>query len=109
MPDPISLRDIESITPGEFAHGTTRFIPELHEIPTGFTVNNQYRRIVDAMFYGEPIPEMAISFNEGFPQSREFGEQMKRFIMANLRSLECDTDHKLAGTAYLLSQIITIG
>lgn len=104
----LSQGDVDSISREEYLRGTTRFLPELKEVPTQFRKElygpNLYSRMVDAWYTGSPIPEANVSFNPGFSNAAA----IKRFICAHLVSFESEHEHKIAGCAYLLSQILTL-
>lgn len=101
-----------SITDAEFIHGTDRCLPPFNEIPKAYFVNgefkpsaNMYTRIADSMYCGEPVPKGEVVFLPGFEGS---GQNMARFLMAHLKSIEADYDYKLAGVAYMMTKIVTI-
>lgn len=105
----ISQSDIEKTTDLEAAFATTRCLPKWEEIPAEFkqdyTSGNLYIAMIDAWFCGSPLPNANITFNPGF---KEDGKAIQKFIMAHLKSFDPKHEHKIAGCAYLLSQIITL-
>lgn len=106
---PITQADIDSIKRGETIWGTTRFLPAWDTIPKCFVREmygpNLYSKFIDAWYSGSPLPDVTVEFNSGFELD---GKALKRFIMAHLNTFIPDHDHKIAGCAYLLSQVITI-
>lgn len=105
----ITQADIDATERGETLWGTTRCLPKEHQIPKQFLVNIHtgtiYNRMIDAWYSGTDVPDGEVSFNPGFKPD---GKALKGFIMAHLNSLIPEYKHKVAGTAYLLSQVITI-
>lgn len=108
----ITQADMESITDKEFIYGTNRCLPPFSEIPKEYFVNgefkpsaNMYTRIADAMYCGEPVPKGEVNFLPGFEMA---GQAMARFLMAHLKSIEADYDHKMAGVAYMMTKIVKI-
>jgi len=102
-----SIEDILSVTTGEFYHGTGRFLPDVDTIPK-VTSSDPYLKMVEAIYYGEEVPEMQVEMNPGYPEEDHMLEAMERFIQANLRSLEIDAEVRILGTTYLLKQLITL-
>lgn len=101
--------DIDAIERGETLWGTIRCLPKLEDIPDVFLRDiyngTWYSKIVTAWYTGDPIPELQVEFLPGFKPD---GKALKRFIMAHLNTLIPEHDHKIAGCAYLLSQIIEL-
>ena len=100
---------IESITQLEYLRGTDRFLPKPEDIPLehwgwfkGVT-NNIYFRIAEAMYVGEPPPSGKVVINTGFT-----GKGMKQFLMAHLVYMEPEYQHRVAGVAYMMTQIVTV-
>ncbi len=104
----LSQSDINSISRNEWIFGTTRFLPPMKAIPKQFIKElygpNLYSRMVDAWYTGSSVPVAVVSFNTGFYDAAA----IKRFIMAHLVSFEPEHEHKIAGCAYLLSEILTL-
>lgn len=105
----VTQADIDATNRGETLWGTIRCLPKEAEIPDRFTAEiygfTPYNQIVAAWYSGDPIPEFEVSFNPGFKPD---GKALKNFIMAHLQTLIPEHEHKIAGCAYLLSQVITI-
>ena len=106
---PITQADIDATTRGEAIWGTTRCLPKLKEIPVMFHSNviqgTLYNVMVDAWYYGGPIPDLTVTFKPGFEPN---GKKVKDFIMAHMQTLIPEHDHKMAGAAYLLAQILEL-
>lgn len=104
----LSQNDIDSITRDEWMHGTMRFLPALNIIPKQFLQElygpNLYSRMIEAWYTGSTVPFADVSFNPGFRDAAA----IKRFIMAHLNSFDPSHENKIAGCAYLLSQILTL-
>lgn len=105
----ITQADIDATQRGERLWGTIRCLPKFEDIPQQFFKElygpNLYSRMVDAWYTGSPMPEGTVSFNPGFKPD---GKALKTFIMAHFNTLIPEHSHKIAGCAYLLSQVITI-
>jgi hypothetical protein len=105
----ITQRNIDGISDVDVAHGTTRFLPLWKDIPKefkrGVPEGTIYNRIVDRWYTGDALPEAGLSFNPGFTADAKL---VKRFIMAHINCFASEYEHKMAGCAYLLSQIMTI-
>lgn len=100
----ISASDVKSITKLEVAFGTTRHLPPVESIPPEFnSSSNPYVRTVSAIFAGTELPDGEIEIIEGVEP-----QELNQFIRAHLTSWEPKHEHKIAGVAYLLSQICTI-
>lgn len=103
----ITMEDLASITDLEITFGTTRLLPDWEDIPEKFkTDQNIYVKLVDALFYNHPLPAAEVAFRSGFDAdgTRVIALQ-DRLIMACLTSFEPRHEHKIAGLAYLISQI----
>lgn len=105
----LTQSDVDDITDAEVISGTTKSLPDWKNIPKEFRKDiyngTVYGRIITGWYTGDPIPDAELAFNPGF---REDGKAVYRFINAHLKSFQPDHDHKIAGCAYLLSQIMTI-
>lgn len=101
---PIRPEDVASITQLELAFGTTRFLPAEDAIPQEFySARNIYVQIITAIFLGGAIPDGEITIHDGIE-----AETLNRFIRAHVASFEPRHQHKIAGVAYLLSQLSTV-
>jgi hypothetical protein len=101
----ITAADLDAITDLDLAFGTTRHLPSWEEIPEEFkTSSNAYVRVVSAIFNGDQMPDMEIQLAPGVQAAL-----LQRFIRAHLISFEPKHEHKIAGVAYLLSQLCTLG
>ncbi len=100
----ITPEDVKSITDIEMAFGTTRFLPPMESIPKEFVSLNSkspYVRVANALFAGVGLPEdMEIEIMDGISP-----QDLNRFIRAHLCSFEPKHEHKIAGVAYLMSQL----
>lgn len=104
---PVTQADIDVTTRGETLWGTTRCLPK--KVPVEFSRDvvkgTFYNAMVDAWYYGNPLPDVTVTFKPGFkPEAKK----VKDFIMAHMQTLIPEHDHKMAGAAYLLSQIIEL-
>ena len=99
----LTPEQLESITPAEMAFSTTRLLPELKDIPKEFLTGNVYTRLVNALFYGRPLPEGDIEMREGFSS-----EALNRAVRAHLQSWSPKHEHKMAGVAYMVSCACTL-
>jgi hypothetical protein len=103
--------DVFSITGEEVVRGTARFLPSeevIKESIKGMSVNDPYMMVIDALYTGSDIPEMTITFNEGFPDTEDFEKALFSFLIAHLVYIEVDSELRILGLTYLLKQIITI-
>lgn len=106
---PVTQADIDATTRGETLWGTTRCLAHEGEVPDkfwpetgGFT---HYNHMVEAWYYGDPLPDVSVTFKPGFkPEAKK----VKDFIMAHMQTLIPEHEHKMANAAYLLSQIIEL-
>ena len=102
----LTQAQIDTITDSEFRYGTMRMLPPVNDIPKEFfSSTNIYVRIVDALYVGEEPPFGQVDFNPGF---RKDGRAMMRVIMAHLRCVQPDYDHKIAGIALMISKVVHI-
>jgi hypothetical protein len=101
----LSQADVDSISDTEWRYGTVRLLPPESEIPKEFWGSNIYSRIVEAMYVGDTPPMGEVTFNPGF---RQDGKAMSRCIMAHLRSVHPEYEHKIAGIAYMISKIVHV-
>jgi hypothetical protein len=105
----INQSDIDKTTDLEKAFATTRCLPKWEDIPEEFKkelyTGTLYNRVIDSWFCGSALPNAGIVFNPGFEAEPK---KVFHFIMAHLRSFEPKHEHKIAGCAYLLSQIMTL-
>lgn len=105
----ITQSDVDATSDLEMAFATIRCLPKWEDIPAEFKKDiydgTIYNRMVDAWFTGSALPQGEVSFNPGF---RHDGKALQRFITAHLRSFAPKHEHKIAGLAYLLSQVVTI-
>lgn len=100
----ISPKDVSSITDLDMAFGTTRHLPAMESIPSEFkSGRNIYIETVEAIFAGTAMPNGEMTIVEGVDP-----HGLNRFIRAHLSSWEPKHEHKIAGVAYLLSQLCTI-
>jgi hypothetical protein len=97
--------DVTSITDKEFVTGTARLLPPVDEIPKAFWDGNIYTRIVEAMYTGDPIPPGQIDFNPGFVND---GASLSRMVMAHIRDMHGDYDHRMAGIGLMISKVIHV-
>lgn len=100
----------DDITEPEAVWGTTKYLPTMEQIPDSFKHPkvNDYIRIADAMFVGEPAPSKELVFNPGFEATPDMVKKMQRFLMAHMRSFEPKHEHKIAGVAFMISKIVTV-
>ena len=103
----ISRENIRDISDAEIAFGTTKCMPEINEIPKAFFEGNIYTVLVEAIFYGRPIPSYQFEVNPSFDDDTILDE-MPRFVKAHLVSWSCSHEHKIAGIAFLISQVMEI-
>jgi hypothetical protein len=113
----LTLEGMQSITDQEVAQGTTRLLPSLEDIPAEFLdmtwanpwyARNAYNRLAEALYYGEPEPEFAVSVNEGWPGDEYTIEALHRTIMAHVNSFDPPLYQKIAGVGYMISQVLTL-
>lgn len=88
------------ITDVELVFGTTRLLPPIDSIPQSFLRGNIYTHLVEAIFFGQPLPHREIVITAGLTP-----EQLNRVIRAHLVSFAPKHEHNIAGVAYLLSQL----
>lgn len=103
----ISRADLDGISDPEIAFGTTRLLPAYEEVLDEFKRGNAYTELVRALFFGQPLPDLEITFREGFTDE-QCPEQLNRAVRAHLRSFEPKHEHKIAGVAYLIGQVCVL-
>lgn len=106
-PYTLEAANLLSITDLEAAFGTTRLLPAWDAIPAPFKHHNDYSRIAEAIFQGNPVPDMNIAFNAGF-SSPDVLPALHKCVRAHLISFEPKHQHKIAGVAFMMSQVFTI-
>lgn len=93
-----------SVTQVEQAFGTTRLLPSFDELPLVFQQGTGeaavYHQLVDALFYGRPLPDGDIEMHAGVT-----AEMLRNCTIAHLRSFEPKHEYKIAGVAYMVSQL----
>lgn len=103
----ITSTQIRAISDLELAFGTTKLLPEWDAIPIEFKrVQNPYQVLLHSLFYHQPIPRGQIALNPGFDDIDMAA--VNKCIRAHLQSYAPKHEHKMAGTAFLLSQICTL-
>lgn len=103
----VTQADIDATTRGETIWGTTRCLPKETTIPKCYfrERGTLYTQMVETWYYGDPLPDCEVAFRPGFkPEPKK----VKDFIMAHMQTLIPGHEHKMAGAAYLLSQIIEL-
>lgn len=94
-----------SITTVEVAFYTTRLLPKKEQIPAEFfDAGNKYVSFIDAMLEGCPqdcLPPYTLK--PGFEL-----ESMSRCLLAHLWSPDTAYEHKRAGLAYMLAQMMVL-
>ncbi len=103
----LSREDIKNIFDVDIAFGTTKCMPEIEEIPKEYFQGNLYTTLVDAIFFGRPIPSYSFEVTPHFDDATIL-EDMPRFVRAHLVSRSCGHEHKIAGVAFLISQVMQI-
>ena len=98
----LKRESLNTITDIEMAFGTTKLLPPLNAVPDEFKRGNDYTKLLDSLFAGQPVPDGEIVFREGFDDA-DAPALMHRVVMAHLRSFEPKHEHKIAGLGYLLS------
>lgn len=91
----------------EIAFGTSKLLPPYEAVPDEFKRGNDYTKLLDSMFYDQPLPDGEIVFREGFDDA-DAPALLNRVVRAHLRSFEPKHEHKIAGLGYLLSQACEI-
>lgn len=108
-PYSITPEQSSSVSALEMAFGTTRLLPKPDQIPNEFFLNcprtaaQDYLDLVNALFYNRPLPEMNLEFIGGHEQAA-----VVKCVRAHLVSREPKHDHKMAGVAFMLSQMIKL-
>lgn len=101
----ISQADIDSITMNEMIYGTDRLLPPMSDIPHAFHMGNIYTRIAEAMYVGDKPAHGEVTFLPGF---REDGSAMTACVLAHVKCILPEYDHKIAGVGYMISKIVHI-
>lgn len=107
----ITQADIDATTDVDVAFTTTRCLPPEDIIPIEYwghykgVSGNVYHWMADALFIGGPMPAGDVTFNAGF---KEEGEPLMKFLMAHMRSFAPRHEHKIAGIAFMIAQIVTV-
>jgi hypothetical protein len=84
---------------------TSKFLPNIKDIPKEFWTGNIYVKIVEAWYVGDKGPAALYTFNPGFEQD---GKKVKNFLMAHLKDFDPMYEHRVAGVALMLSKVFTI-
>lgn len=111
---PPSLAEMNAITDVEMAFGSTQWLPPWEAIPKEFkdgfpNADSPYVKLVDAMLFERPLPEMGMTPNPGWEGDGEaFQTGLRRLMSSHLTSFEPKHEHKVAGVAYLFSRIFTL-
>lgn len=105
----LTQADLESITDEEFFKGTGRFLPKEEDIPIEHwgwfkgVERSIYFRIAEQMYTGDPVPPGEVTINPGFT-----GAGLQRFLVAHMRNIHVEYQHRMASMSYLMSRVITI-
>lgn len=99
----ITAEQVASISDAELAFGTTKLLPNEEDIPEEFFGDNIHTRLVNAIFYGKPLPAGDVQFNKGFEK-----DQTVKCIRAHLNSFGPKHEHKMAGVAYMIAMTSTL-
>lgn len=99
----LKRESLDTITELEVAFGTTKLLPPFDVVPSEFKRGNDYTKLLDHLFSGQPLPQGDIVFREGFDDA-DAPALLNRVVMAHLRSFEPKHEHKIAGLGYLISQ-----
>ena len=99
----LTATEASSITDVEVAFSTVRLLPPATEIPAGFIQGNTYTRLVEAIFFGWPLPDGDVELAEGVTV-----EMLNRVVQSHLGSFEPSHEHKIAGVGYMVSKLATI-
>lgn len=94
---------LNTITDAEIAFGTTKLLPPFDAVPDEFKRGNDYTKLLNQLFAGQPVPAGEIVFREDFDDP-DAPALLNRVVMAHLRSFEPKHEHKIAGLGYLISQ-----
>ncbi|MBB4867411.1 hypothetical protein HNP46_006324 [Pseudomonas nitritireducens] len=94
----VTPEQVASITDVEVAFSTERLLPAWDDIPDEFKIGNEYTRLVEAIFYGRPLPQCNIEIADGLEPAH-----VQRCTQAHLKSHGPKHEHKMAGVAYMLS------
>lgn len=96
-----------SVTQAEQAFGTTRLLPPYDALPLAFQEGTGeamvYHQLVNAIFYGWPLPDGDIELRAGVT-----AEVLRNCTMAHLSSFGPKHEHKMAGVAYMVSRLATL-
>lgn len=99
----LTRESLNSITDLESAFGTIRLLPSYEDVPEEFKRGNEYTKLMNHLFHGQPVPEGEVVFKQGFDDAQA-PALLNRVVMAHLRSYEPNHQHKIAGLGYLVSQ-----
>ncbi len=99
----VTSGDVKSITDLDLAFATTRLLPPYELVPAEFKKGNLYTETVSAIFYGTEFPNVKLHLNLDVTP-----EELRKCIMAHLKSYELKHEDKIAGVGYLLSKIATL-
>lgn len=105
MTAPFLTKDsLSQITDVDLAFGTTKLLPPVESIPEEFWRGNQYTHLLSSLFFGYDLPNGEIEFRNGF-DGPETPALLNRALSAHLQSFSPKHEHKIAGLAFLLSQV----
>ena len=103
-PYSITPEQAASVTQVEQAFGTTRLLSSFDELPLAFQQGTGeaavYHQLIDALFYGRPLPDGDIEMHPWVTP-----EMLRNCTLAHLRSFQPKHEHKIAGVAYMVSQL----
>lgn len=96
---------LKSIT-NEEVLGTARLLPAKDDIPKIFwEKDNPYSELIHALYFQMALPAYQIVFKPGFEQCKA---DLNKCIDAHLKVQDIPFDYKVAGIAYLLSQVVEL-
>lgn len=99
----VTPHDVKLTSAVELAFSTTRLLPDYNDIPDDFKRGNIYTETVEAIFFDSEPPNTTISLKLDVTI-----EELKKCILAHLRSFEPKHEHKMAGVGFLFSKIATL-
>lgn len=98
----LSRADLGSISDVEAAFSTVRLLPAEEDIPPEFKQGNLYTKVVEALFYGNELPQCEMVFLPGFDDD-EAPADLNRCVRAHLKSYSPQQQHKVAGIGLMIA------
>lgn len=99
----LSPEQARSVTDVDIAFGGDHLLPAWEQIPDEFRKGNDYTRLAEAIFFGQPLPDWEMAIRDGFTP-----ELLNRVVRAHLGSFGPKHQHKIAGVGLMIARMCTL-